>query len=121
MSPDPVDWTGGREALCFARCRRCGAVQYFRRPFCPSCGSTGIDTVEASGRGTVHAITTVHRAPSAELRAHAPYRIALVDADEGFRFMAHAADGLAIGDPVRTAFRHLGATLVPFVEPAPPA
>ena len=44
------------------------------------------------GTGTVHARTLVARAPTEELRAHAPYLIVLVDADEGFRLMAH-------GDP----------------------
>jgi uncharacterized protein len=112
-----VDWTGGAEALAYDHCRSCGTIRYFRRPFCPHCGSAEVETKLASGRGTVHAVTTVSRAPSAELRAYAPYRIALVDAAEGFRFMTHAADGLAIGDAVSTTFRPFGERIVPFVEP----
>ena len=120
MIPDPAPAGAPAEAgqLTFGRCLSCGTVQYFRRPFCPACGSTEVVTEPASGRGVVYAITRVHRAPSAELRAYAPYGIALVDAAEGFRFMAHAADGLAVGDPVRTGFRPFGSTRVPFVEPA---
>lgn len=112
-----ADWTTGAEALSYDRCRACGTVRYFRRSFCPHCGSAEIEAQAASGRGTVHAITTVARAPSAELRTYAPYRIALVDAEEGFRFMTHAAEGLAIGDAVSTTFRLFGERIVPFVEP----
>lgn len=106
----------GEEALAFQACRGCGAVRYFRRPFCPRCGSADTDERIASGHGTVHAVTTVHRAPSAELRAYAPYCIALVDAAQGFRFMAHAAEGLAIGDAVRTRFADFGGRRVPVVD-----
>ena len=103
MSADLLDWTDGTEALAFETCGACGTLRYFRRPFCPACGSEASRRAIASGRGIVYAMTTVIRAPSAELRALAPYGIALVDAEEGFRFMAHAADGLAIGDAVATA------------------
>ncbi|AWN48585.1 DNA-binding protein [Methylobacterium terrae] len=118
MSPDIPDWTTGGEGLALARCRACGHVQYARRPFCPACGGEDLGTEAASGRGTVYAVTLVARAPSPDLQAHAPYGIALVDAEEGFRFMAHCPpDGVAIGEPVRTTFRAFGAGLVPFVTP----
>jgi uncharacterized OB-fold protein len=112
-----ADWIQGGEGLVYARCRACGHVQYFLRSFCPACGAEALEIRAASGRGTVYAITRVVRAPSPEWAAYAPYGIALVDAPEGFRFMAHAAEGLAIGDRVATAFRSFGAALVPFVEP----
>jgi uncharacterized OB-fold protein len=116
-----ADWTAGSETLTYDACPACGAVQYFRRPFCAVCGASPVETRAASGRGTVYAITTVNRAPSAELRAYAPYGIALVDAEEGFRFMAHAAPGLTIGDAVETRFRSFGDRLVPFVQLTGPA
>jgi uncharacterized OB-fold protein len=112
-----ADWTSGAEALAYERCGACGTIRYFRRTFCANCGSPAVESRLASGRGTVYAITTVTRAPSAELRAYAPYRIALVDAEEGFRFMTHAAEGLTIGDAVSTRFRSFGERIVPFVEP----
>jgi uncharacterized OB-fold protein len=112
-----VDWTTGAEALTYDCCRACGTVRYFRRSFCSHCGSAELERQVASGRGSVYAITTVNRAPSEELRAYAPYRIALIDAEEGFRYMAHAAEGLAVADVVSTTFRRLGERIVPFVEP----
>ena len=114
--PNVADWTDGCEALTYQRCEDCGAIRYFRRPFCPVCGSPRVQARIASGQGVVYAITTVARAPSAELRAHAPYRIALVDAAEGFRFMAHAGGDVAIGTGVATRFRPFGGVLVPVVE-----
>lgn len=116
-SPEVPDWTRGEPGLAFARCRACGEVQYDRRPHCPRCGATDFEVRAASGRGIVYALTRVERAPSPEWRQHAPYGLALVDAAEGFRFMAHAADGLAIGDRVRTAFHRFGPGLVLRIEP----
>ena len=112
---EPLDWTTGRRALAYQACPECGRIAYFRRPFCPTCGHEGVETREASGSGTVYALTRVVRAPTPEWRALAPYSIALVDAAEGFRFMAHAADGLAIGDAVETGFREVGDAIIPYV------
>ncbi|MGY2049612.1 Zn-ribbon domain-containing OB-fold protein [Methylobacterium sp. JK268] len=117
LRPEPADWTRGEEGLAYARCRPCGHVQYLRRDFCPACGARDLAAAQATGRGRVYALTRVARAPSPELAAHAPYVIALVDAEEGFRFMAHAAEGLTIGAPVRTAFRAFGAGQVPYCLP----
>ena len=113
-----TDWTAGAPAIAFQHCGACGAVWYFARGFCPRCGALGPATRQGSGRGTVYAVTTVSRAPSPELRALAPYRIALVDMEEGFRAMAHAAAGIAVGDTVRTRFVPFGASTVPLCEQA---
>lgn len=110
------DWAKGQPALAFQACRPCGHRWLFARSFCPHCGSKDVETRAASGRGTVHAATLVVRAPSEDLRAHAPYCIVLVDAEEGFRLMAHAAADIAIGDAVAASFRPFGAGLVPYFE-----
>lgn len=109
----PGDWTAGEPAIRYGRCRISGDVWYFRRGFCPACGSADVETRQASGRGTVYAATVVTRAPSDALRALAPYGILMVDAEEGFRLMAHGAPGLAIGDPVEARFEAFGAILIP--------
>ncbi len=111
-----LDWTAGEAALTYGRCTRCKAIWYFRRDFCPSCGAPGPERLVASGGGRVYAVTTVNRAPSAELSAAAPYRIVLVDAAEGFRMMAHGAADLAIGDAVRTRFVRFATLIIPFCE-----
>ena len=113
------DWTQGTEGIAYQACAECGAVWYFRRTFCPRCGHDDPQHRQASGKGTVHAVTLVARAPTEELRAHAPYAIVLVDADEGFRVMAHGATDLGIGERVRCTFVSLAGRLMPRFERAP--
>ncbi len=72
------------------------------------------------GAGVIVAATRVERAPSAEWRALLPYTIALVDAAEGFRMMAHAAPDVAVGDAVVARFRQVDDALLPCFERAPP-
>ena len=111
-----ADWTKDGDGISYQSCGNCKAVWYFQRSFCPECGSAAPATRQASGLGTVHARTLVARAPTEELRAHAPYLIVLVDADEGFRLMAHANAGLQIGERVRAGFVQLAGRKIPFFE-----
>jgi uncharacterized OB-fold protein len=112
------DWTRGGDGIAFQTCSSCRSVWYFHRGFCPACGDGHPQIRQASGLGTVHALTRVARAPTEELRTHAPYVIALVDADEGFRLMAHCAPDLKIGDRVRVKFTDLAGKKIPFYEKA---
>jgi uncharacterized OB-fold protein len=112
----PADWTRGGAGIVFQACAGCTHVWYFRRGFCPACGAADPQDLPSAGRGTVHADTLVHRAPTDEFRALAPYRIVLVDLDEGFRMMGHGEAALIIGDRVRCGFRPLGNRLLPYFE-----
>lgn len=122
----PQGWMAGAPRLTCQRCGRCGAVWYFHRSLCPSCGTGDPATVAAAGRGIVAAVTVVRRAPTPELRGLAPYRVVLVDMAEGFRMMAHApmaaANGAAvgIGTPVLITFHDFGGRPMPLAVPAQP-
>ena len=111
-----VDWTQGGEALSYQHCGACQHVWFFRRDFCPSCGQREPHTAVSAGQGIVHASTLVHRAPSDEFRALAPYRIVLVDLAEGFRAMGHGDPALAIGDRVRCRIRTLAGRALPYFD-----
>ena len=111
-----LDWTKDGEGIAYQICGNCKAIWYFQRSFCPHCGTSGPATVQASGRGTVHALTLVTRAPTEELRAHAPYLIVLVDAEEGFRLMAHGDSDLRIGDRVLARFTQLAGRQIPYFD-----
>jgi uncharacterized OB-fold protein len=115
----PADWTVGTPGITYQRCGNCSGVWYFRREFCPTCGSRDIQALSASGSGTVHASTLVHRAPSDEFRALAPYSVVLVDIDEGFRMMGHGDPLLQIGERVRCRFQPFADRLLPFFEKDP--
>jgi uncharacterized OB-fold protein len=85
-------WAAAREGrLVVQRCAACGSYQHHPRPFCLACRRTdGLALVDASGRGTLHSFTTVHRSPRDDLEA--PYTVALVDLDEGVRLVTWLVD-----------------------------
>lgn len=109
-------WIDGHAAIVYQACDSCDQVWYFRRDFCPNCGSTNPKVLQASGTGRVYALSMVHRAPSEALRALAPYLIVLIDMDEGFRLMAHGDPSLEIGDRVHARFVDFDGKLVPRFE-----
>lgn len=113
-----LDWTKDGDGIVYQSCDKCQAAWYFQRHFCPKCGTSAPATLQASGLGTVHARTLVARAPTEELRAHAPYLIVLVDADEGFRLMAHGDAAVQIGDRVRARFTQLAGHKIPYFDKA---
>lgn len=59
---------------------------------------------ESSGRGTVYATTAVYR------RDEAPYNVALIDLDEGFRMMSRVegipAENVEVGMRVNLSIRY---------------
>lgn len=107
------DWTRGGRGVALQRCARCAHVWYFRRDFCPACGTAGPAAFAAAGTGTVHAATVVHRAPDDTFRALAPYGLVLVELDEGPRMMAHAPAGLAIGTRVSLGWVEVAGRAIP--------
>lgn len=85
------------------RCASCGRHIHYPRALCPDCGSADLESVLASGRGTVYATSVVRVRPG-----HGEdYNIALVDLAEGPRMMTRVVDtdpqDVRIGDGV-TAF-----------------
>ena len=99
--------------LLLPRCQDCQAVIWFPRPFCPECASTRVDWFQASGRGTVYSYTVNRRggADLPEYRNAGVYVLAYVELEEGPRLMTNIVDcdpeSLAVGLPVRVAFREL--------------
>ncbi|MEP7057430.1 MAG: OB-fold domain-containing protein [Caldimonas sp.] len=113
------DWTRGGDRIVFQHCDACRHAWYFRRGFCPQCGATAPATRTSAAAGTVHATTLVHRAPTDEFRAAAPYRIVLVDVAEGFRMMGHGDAALAIGDAVRGRVCTIAGRTLPYFDKEP--
>ena len=83
------------------RSRTNGAFVFFPRVAVPGTGEADLEWVEASGRGTVYATTTVRRRPD----QGGPYNVALVDLDEGVRCMSRV-EGVA-SERVRIGMRVL--------------
>ena len=82
------------------RSRSTGGYVFFPRVAEPGTGAQDLEWVEASGRGTVHAVTVVRKRNRDE-----DYNVALVDLAEGPRMMSRVdgtrAGDIAIGMPVQ--------------------
>jgi uncharacterized OB-fold protein len=111
-----LDWTNNENGITYQCCGQCDLKWYFRRGFCPRCGDSNPPTLQASGVGIVHAHTLVTRAPTDEWRMHSPYLIVMVDADEGFRLMAHGDTKLQIGTRVKARFVVRAGRNIPYFE-----
>ena len=59
---------------------------FFPRVMCPFTGSEKLEWRVSKGRGTVYATTIVHPAEGA------PFNVALIDCDEGFRLMSRVEE-----------------------------
>ena len=59
---------------------------FYPRVICPFTGSNRLEWRVSSGLGTVYATTVTHP------REGAPYNVALIDCDEGFRLMSRVED-----------------------------
>lgn len=78
-----------------------GKPVFYPRVVCPDTGSEDLEWRISKGLGTVHATTAVHP------QQGAPYNVALIDCDEGFRLMSRvediSPDAVVIG--LRVTFR----------------
>ncbi|HXT79092.1 MAG TPA: OB-fold domain-containing protein [Acetobacteraceae bacterium] len=59
---------------------------FYPRVICPETGAADLEWRVSRGLGTVHATTVVHS------QQGAPYNVALIDVDEGFRLMSRVED-----------------------------
>ncbi len=59
---------------------------FYPRVICPFTGSDRLEWCLSAGFGTVYATTVTHP------REGAPYNVALIDCDEGFRLMSRVED-----------------------------
>ncbi|WP_181782658.1 Zn-ribbon domain-containing OB-fold protein [Pseudonocardia pini] len=87
--PSPVTrpfWAAcARHELTIQRCGGCSSAVFYPRPVCPVCGSSRLDWVAATGRGTLYSYTVARRATHRRLADRVPYVIAIVELDEGPR------------------------------------
>lgn len=98
------DWTQGTPALVVSECRPCRHRWYFRRGFCPRCGSDDIRRSRSAGIGSVVAVSVVRRSPSTRPAGQVPFAIALVDLDEGIRVLGRCGLDVEIGNRVVASF-----------------
>jgi uncharacterized OB-fold protein len=97
--------------LLFQYCEACRHAQFPPSMICRECGGTP-EWRQSGGKGQIHSLTTVQRAPIDAFRADVPYVIALVDLDEGFRMMMNirgaAPERAGIGTRIVVTFEDTG-------------
>lgn len=77
----------GKGELAYQWSPEAGRAVFYPRVICPFSGSDKLEWRVSAGLGTVCATTVVHPA-----REGAPYNVALIDCDEGFRLMSRVED-----------------------------
>lgn len=102
------------ERLVIQRCTACRTLRHPPRPMCPSCNSLAWDTVDASGRGTVHSFVMPRHPPLPWFEG--TYIVALVDLEEGTRLVTNLCEvepeNVTIGMPVELFFARFDDGLV---------
>jgi uncharacterized protein len=100
--------------LLLPKCTECATVIWFPRPFCPSCASTSVEWIQASGRGTIYSFTVNRRgvADMSAYRGAGEYVLAYVELEEGPRMMTNIVDcdpnSVRIGQKVELVFHDTG-------------
>ena len=88
-----------RDQLAYQWSPQAGRAVFYPRVLCPFSGSDQLEWRVSKGLGTVYSTTVVHP------QEGAPYNVALIDCDEGFRLMSWvegvAPDEVRIGMRVR--------------------
>ena len=79
-----------RHELMLPRCKACGELHYYPRPFCPNCFSWDLEWVRCSGRGKVYSYVINHR-PAPGFQDEAPHIIAVIELEEGPRMMGNVS------------------------------
>lgn len=108
--PTPLSrpfWEAANEGqLVLQRCNDCAAYRWTPQILCPHCLGENYTWTKASGKGTIHSYTIIHRPP---LKAFTPpYAIATVELEEGPLMLTHIVDfapeATRVGLPVQVRF-----------------
>jgi uncharacterized OB-fold protein len=95
-----------RHVLVRPVCRSCGRSFFTPQAACTFCLSTDWSYEPSSGRGTVYSATLVHRPPFPDMDA--PFRLAIVDLDEGWSMLTNLTADAGIGDRVHVQWLDVG-------------
>lgn len=105
--------------LAFQRDAATGKAVFYPRLAAPGSGCTELEWEVSTGLGTVYATTAIQQ------RNDAPYNVALIDMDEGFRLMSRVesmdAGDVKIGQRVKVRIHHPGGEDEPYpvFDPVP--
>lgn len=116
-----------RHELRYQVCDDCGGVVFYPRRHCTHCMSLNLTWKTSKGEGTVYTYTVIRQIGLPAFRDRAPYAVAWIDLDEGFRMISNIVrvedptENVRIGQRVRLVWEDQpgdGAVSLPLFEPA---
>ena len=107
--------------LRYQTCDDCGGVVFYPRRHCPHCMSMKLSWKTSRGEGTVYTYTVIRQIGHPAFRELAPYVVAWIDLDEGFRMMSNVVgvdvDNVHIGQRVRVTWEDQDGVSLPLFTP----
>jgi uncharacterized OB-fold protein len=126
VAPEPTPdseefWSACNEGrLLLRQCTTCEHTFHYPRVACPRCAQRQLRWIDASGRGTLYAHTTVYTSfYGSGWENDIPYTVLLVDLDEGPRMLSRLVgddDGLVAGVAVEVEFYGIGEQRYPYFK-----
>lgn len=96
------------QELVYPVCNACGQIVFYPRAHCTRCTSRDLRYERSAQRGRIYTFTVVRSSRVRPFSERAPYVVAWVDLDEGFRMMSNIvgidADRVAIGQRVEVVW-----------------
>ena len=104
--------------FCIQHCNECQQFLFYPRLACPHCSSVNLEWREASGNGTVYAVSIVRQRPE----KGGDHNVVLINLEEGPRMMSRV-DGIVneeikIDMKVTASILHEGETHMVVFQPA---
>jgi uncharacterized OB-fold protein len=110
-----------RRELQVQRCRACGTHVFYPRHLCTTCGSSDLEWVQVSGRGTVFTYTVAHRPTHPGFADLVPYAIAVVELEEGPKLTTNIVgidpNDVVVGLPVQVTFEDVDDVTLVYFRP----
>jgi len=78
--------------LRYQTCNDCGTVVFYPRAHCTRCLGASLTWNLSAGKGTLYSYTVVRQSRHPAFQELAPYAIAWIDLDEGFRLLSMLTD-----------------------------
>ena len=107
--------------LRYQVCDGCGGVVFYPRRHCPHCMSMKLSWRTSRGEGTVYTYTIIRQIGHPAFRELAPYVVAWIDLDEGFRMLSNVvgvdAGNVHIGQRVGVTWEDQDGVSLPLFTP----
>ncbi len=97
-----------RHELIAQKCKACGKMWFPPTSICENCLSPDLEWVKLSGKGKVWSFVIFHQLYYKAFADDIPYNVAVVEADEGLKFVTNLVDvkneDIYVGLPVEVTF-----------------